>query len=286
MNIKRRQKIFILQSPIFILHSCLLLLTLAVVSSIAGQEPQQLLLLSQGPDGHPRTTHEYVAGQQVLAKLLRDVPDLKISSAKADGDWPDGPGLIDKADHCVLFVSEGAKWVNADPARREAFQRLAKRKGGLSVLHWGMGSREATNIDPFVQLFGACHGGPDRKYKVLETMCQPAADHPATAGLTDFKLKDEFYYALKQDPANKSLKSLLTARIDDRDEMVAWAWERPDGGRSFGFSGLHYHANWADANYQRLVAQGVLWTCARQVPTSFPASLTKADLELPEKPAN
>jgi type 1 glutamine amidotransferase len=261
------------------------LLLLILVVSPARAQQQKLLLLAQGPDGHPRTTHEYVAGQKILAKLLRDVPELKITIVKADGDWPEGPGIIDEADHCVLFVSEGAKWVNADPARREAFQRLAKRKGGLAVLHWGMGTREATNIDPFVQLFGACHGGPDRKHKVVETTCQPAANHPATVGMKEFKLKEEFYYALKRDPNNKSLTPLLTAKIDDHDEMVAWAWEREDGGRSFGFSGLHYHANWQVANYQRLVAQGVLWTTKLAPPQEFPSTLTKADFELPESPA-
>lgn len=259
-------------------------LVLLLHSFASAQHPKNLLLLAQGPDGHPRATHEYVAGQNVLAKLLRDIPDLKATIVQADGEWHDGPALIDKADHCVLFVSEGAKWVNSDPARRGAFQRLAKRKGGLSVLHWGMGTREAANVDVFVQLFGACHGGPDRKYKVLEAICKPAPDHPATVGIEEFKLKDEFYYALKRNPDNKDLRPLLTARIDDRDEMVSWAWQREDGGRSFGFSGLHFHANWAEPNYQRLVGQGVLWTMGIQPPKAFPPRVEKAAFELTELP--
>jgi hypothetical protein len=267
-------------SPVIVLLAC------ALTSALNAQDQSRnLLLLAQGPDGHPRTTHEYVAGQQVLAKLLREVPDLKITIVNADGEWPDGPEVLSKADHCVLFVSEGAKWLNASPARRGAFQKLAKRKGGLSVLHWGMGTKEAVNIDPFVQLFGACHGGPDRKHKVVEASCTPASGHPATTGVKEFKIKEEFYYALKQDPNNKSLTSLLTAKIDDRDEMVAWAWERPDGGRSFGFSGLHYHAHGQDVNYQRLVSQSVLWTMKVKPPQEFPTKLGKADFELPEPAA-
>lgn len=264
----------------------LFLATTLFAFPLCAQEPTKLLLLSSAPDGHPVTTHEYVAGQQILARLLRDVPNLEITQVKAEGDWRDGPEVLAKADHCVLFVSEGAKWVNADPARREAFKKLAERKGGLSVLHWGMGSKDAENIDVFVQLFGACHGGPDRKYKVLEAKCTPATDHPATLGMKSFSQKDEFYYALKHDPNNKDLKSLLTARIDDREEMVAWAWERKDGGRSFGFSGLHFHANWQQPEYQRLVAQSVLWTTqVPQQPLEFPAKLTAADFQLPEAPA-
>jgi len=255
-----------------------------VLTTLNAAEPQRLLLLSQGPDGHPVSTHEYVAGQQILARLLRDVPELQITQVRADGDWSGGPAVLDKADHCVLFVSEGAKWVNGDPARRNAFRRLAERKGGLSVLHWGMGTRDEANIDVFVQLFGACHGGPDRKYKVLETKCSPASDHGATAGLQPFTIKDEFYYALKRDP-NQELKALLTARIEDREEMVAWAWDRKDGGRSFGFSGLHFHANWERPEYQKLVAQSVLWTTRLPQPKEFPAELKASDFQLSAQPA-
>ncbi len=267
-----------------VLRATLVVLLIFFSAKGAAAEPKKLLLLSSGPDGHPVSTHEYVAGQQILGRLLREVPNLQITQLRADSEWRDGPAVLDKTDHCVLFVSEGAKWVNGNPARRDAFRRLAERKGGLSVLHWGMGSRDAANIDVFVQLFGACHGGPDRKYKVLEAKCMPASGHAATLGLQEFTIKDEFYYALKRDP-NQELKSLLTARIDDRDEMVAWAWERTDGGRSFGFSGLHFHANWERAEYQKLVAQSVLWTTQLPPPPTFPAALTAIDFHLPEPPA-
>ena len=55
-------------------------------------------------------------------------------------------------------------------------------------------------------------------------------------------------------------------KIEDREETVAWAWERPEGGRSFGFSGLHFHDNWRLPEYRRLVTQGVLWTLKLPVP--------------------
>lgn len=264
-----------------VLRATLLFLLTFSAAVPGAAEPQKLLLLAHAPDGHPVSTHEYVAGQQILARLLRDVPELEITQLRADGDWREGPAVLDKTDHCVLFVSEGAKWVNSDPARRDAFRRLAERRGGLSVLHWGMGTRDAVNIDVFVQLFGACHGGTDRKYKVLETQCTPASDHAATSGMQKFSIKDEFYYALKRD-SNQELRALLTARIEDRDEMVAWAWERQNGGRSFGFSGLHFHANWERAEYQKLVAQSVLWTTQLPPPKTFPAVLTESDFRLPE----
>src|SRR5687767_7076086 len=90
-------------------------------SSAEGARPKRLLLLAQGPDGHPKGTHEYVAGQTILDACLRNVPNLERSIVKADGDWPEGPELLAKADGAVLFVSEGAKWIGTSPARRAAF---------------------------------------------------------------------------------------------------------------------------------------------------------------------
>ncbi len=234
--------------------------SLAAEPAAEAPPAKRLLLLWQSPDGHPAGTHEYQAGQKVLAELLAKTPGVSVELVQCDGDWADGPELLAKADGAVVFLAEGAKWIGANPARRAAFAELAQRGGGLSVLHWGMGTKVREPIEPFVALFGACHGGPDRKYKFLETTVRVAtAEHPATAGLADFTIKDEFYYALKQAPEAK-LIPLLTADIDGEKPMVAWAWERPDGGRSFGFSGMHFHDNWQRPEYQQFVTRGVLWT--------------------------
>jgi hypothetical protein len=260
------------------------LMILATASGFADDGPaRRLLLLSQGPDGHPAGTHEYVAGQRVLAKCLSQVPGLEISHSRADGDWPDGPELLAKAEGVVVFVSEGAKWLNADPKRRAAFADLAKRSGGLAVIHWGMGTKDADNIEPFVRLFGACHGGPDRKFKFLETNVRVVAkDHPIAAGIGDFKIKEEFYYELKREPDAMDFTPLLTAEIDGGEHMVSWAWTRPDGGRSFGYTGCHYHENWSRPEYQRFLSQGVLWTLNLKPPAEgFPASVSDDDLKLP-----
>jgi hypothetical protein len=240
--------------------------TLAAEPAIDAAPAKRLLLLWQSPDGHPQGTHEYQDGQKTLAELLGKVPGLAVELVQCDGDWAEGPEKLAKADGAVVFLSEGAKWIGANPARRAAFAELAKRGGGLSVLHWGMGTKVREPIEPFVALFGACHGGPDRKYKFLETTVRvAAADHPATSGLNDFTIEDEFYYALKQAPEAK-LIPLLTADIDGERPLVAWAWERPDGGRSFGFSGLHFHRNWQRPEYQQFVSRGVLWTLKIDAP--------------------
>ena len=94
----------------------------------------------------------------------------------------------------------------------------------------------------------------------------PIEKHPIAVGLAPFKLKDEFYYKLKFVQPEGSVKPVLTAKIDGESFPVAWSWDRPDGGRSFGFSGLHFHENWKRPEYRRLVGQGVLWSLKYELP--------------------
>ena len=260
-----------------------LVMTLAAAAAGRGDEPKKkLLLIGQGPDGHPVETHEYVAGLRVLAKCLGPVRGLEVTSVRADGPWKEGPELIDRADGVVLYLAEGAKWVQDDPKRLEAFAKLAKRGGGIVALHWALGTREARPIADFVKLVGGCHGGPDRKYTVVETKLEAAdAKHPILRGIADFTVKDEFYYRLKLAEPEKGMTPLLRATIDGKKETLAWCWERPDKGRSFGFSGLHFHANWRLPEYRRLVSQGVLWTLKMPIPRDgLAVEVTDADLKL------
>jgi hypothetical protein len=260
-----------------------LLLALGLGAPAWADAPRKLLLVGQGPDGHPPQTHEYMAGLKVLAKCLRPVKGLEVTVVRADDPWREGPELLGRADGVVLFLAEGARWLAHDPKRREALARLAARSGGLTVLHWGLGTKDAPPIDPFLKLFGGCHGGPDRKYAVVEVEPEVADPrHPIVAGLGKFKVRDEFYYRLKFVKPEGSVRPLLRVPIDGRGETVAWAWERPDGGRSFGFSGLHFHDNWRLPAYRRLVAQGVLWTLKLPVPKGgLPVEVAEDDLKLP-----
>ncbi len=152
------------------------------------------------------------------------------------------------------------------PGRLDGLGKLAQRKAGLVALHWAIGTKPAEPIDAFQKLLGGCHGGPDRKYKFLETTFSPVAQpHAVTRGLEPIKLSDEFYYQLKfvQDAG---LSPLVQVEIDGQPQTVSWAWQRPDGGRSFGFSGLHVHDNWRQPSYRRLITQGIRWTLGLDIP--------------------
>jgi type 1 glutamine amidotransferase len=245
-----------------VLSALILLLT----SNLLVGAPKKLLFIGQGPDGHPPSTHEYMDGLKVLEGVLKPVKDIEVTVVQADGKWENGPELIDRSDGIVIFLAEGAKWSQLDEKRFAALQRATKRGAGLVGLHWGIGCKDDKYIAGWLPLLGGCHGGSDRKYQVLETDVTPDAKNPVTAGLSPFRVKDEFYYRLKFVKPEGSVRPVLTAKIDGEDHAVAWTWERPDGGRSFGFSGLHFHANWKRPEYRRLVGQGVLWTLKAPLP--------------------
>jgi type 1 glutamine amidotransferase len=117
-----------------------------------------------------------------------------------------------------------------------------------------------------VFLFG--FGGPDRKTRDTDvTVTVVDKTHPITQGLSDFRVPDEWYYRLKLVPSPDHVAPLMQAQLEGMPEMVAWAYSRPDGGRSCGFTGLHYHENWKNETYRRFVVQAILWSMREKVPS-------------------
>ena len=94
-----------------------------------------------------------------------------------------------------------------------------------------------------------------------------------------FTLRDEWYYNMRWIDDMKGVTPILQAVPPDDTrgtehtksrkgeiETMAWAFERKDGGRSFGFTGGHFHRNWADENFRRVVVNAILWSAKEEVP--------------------
>ena len=113
--------------------------------------------------------------------------------------------------------------------------------------------------------------------------------HPITRGVRPFAANDEWYFHMRFVPDLAGVTPILTAvappetmlRPDGphsgnatvRAEVaqgipqhVAWAYERPGGGRSFGFTGGHYHWNWGRSDIVRLVSNAIVWTAGVDIP--------------------
>ena len=61
---------------------------------------------------------------------------------------------------------------------------------------------------------------------------------------------------------------------------MMWAYDRPDGGRGFGFTGGHKHINWGNENFRKVVLNALLWIAKAEIPKNGVASkVTEAELK-------
>ena len=115
-----------------------------------------------------------------------------------------------------------------------------------------------------------------------------------------FKIYDEWYYNMRfqpdhvtpilsavppdsathgSDPAHSGDPEALKAH-KGMPHHVAWAYERPDGGRGFGFTGGHFHTNWGNENFRKTMLNAILWIAKAEVPANGVQSVvTQEDLE-------
>jgi len=109
----------------------------------------------------------------------------------------------------------------------------------------------------------------------------PAAkDHPICRGLKPFVTSDEFYYRIHFRPEDKSVTPILTfvpKQPNQGTQVIAWAKERPNGGRSFGFTGGHFHTNWGIPEFRRMVLNAILWSAKVEIPKDGAQSTVTAE---------
>src|SRR5262249_49493524 len=127
--------------------------------------------------------------------------------------------------------------------------------------------------------------------------------HPVTHGVKPFKIHDEWYYHMRlSDKATAILEATPpdstreqpdgphsgNAAVRARQgmpEVTAWAIERPGGGRGFGFTGGHFHKNWSNDDFRKLVLNAIAWVSGVEVPAEGVASAAGAEGGGSAKPA-
>ena len=61
-----------------------------------------------------------------------------------------------------------------------------------------------------------------------------------------------------------------------------WAVERKDSGRGVGFTGGHWHRNWAIDDFRRTVLNAIVWVAGGKVPDSGVKSEPVTEAQLNE----
>jgi len=61
---------------------------------------------------------------------------------------------------------------------------------------------------------------------------------------------------------------------------MMWVSENDGGSRGFGFTGAHYHRNWKDNNFRKVVLNAVAWIAKAEVPPGGIQTPTPSDEEM------
>ena len=219
--------------------------------------------------------HEYFAGCAMMMNWLKQTPGVWPVMV-AEG-WPQNEVVFNDAKCVVAFMDGAAKLAFLEPARWGKMKALAGKGVGLVALHQTVDVPEA-NAEDFKSWFGAvwqkdisARGHWDMSFDSFPT-------HPIMQGVKAFSApKDGWLYNLHF--AEKGITPLVSGAVPDnsrstadakahvgRNEVVGWAFERPDGGRSFGYTGCDLHKNWDVEAQRRLVVNGILWSAKLEVP--------------------
>ena len=233
--------------------------------------------------------HEYVAGCAVLRDLLKQTPGVFPVLAL---DWPKKPETLSGAKSIVCLFDGGDKHPLLAADRMNQLRKLADERVGLVGLHQFVDVPKDLG-DRMRDLMGAAweKGHSQRAHWV--NRFGTFADHVTSRGITPFKIDDGWLFKLRFVPEMKRVTPLLRTvspkaanqELDD-EAIVAWHFDRPDGGRSFNFTGTHLHASLAEEGYRRFLVNGILWTAGVEIPpTGAPVSLTAEAMNKYLKPA-
>ncbi|MGI9024618.1 MAG: ThuA domain-containing protein [Burkholderiaceae bacterium] len=261
-----------------LLLACILLCLAPVCDGHAFRK----IVLIGGAKSEGPARHDYPDGARLLKAFLESSPDANAGAdlrvdAYPDG-WPADPAALAGAATIVWYFDGMDKHPLLDAGRRARFDALMRQGAGLVVLHQASTVPIDDDLDLPRWLGAARHGLFDRTTESARLV--PAAhSHPTTRGVQAFEYRDEFYPTLGFKAGGGRLVPVLEATLHTQyrngvhlnaatpeTSTVAWAFERDDGGRSFGFTGAHYLVALDEPMVTKMLLNAIFWTAGIDVP--------------------
>lgn len=272
---------------------------LALISNSSAADKK--IIFVAGKPSHRSGEHEHRAGSLLLKACLDKVPG--VTSVVYSNGWPADAKAFDDAAAIVIYSDGGGGHPLLQEERLKTVGALMERGVGLVCIHYAVEPTIEKGQKEFLDWIGGAFEvnwsvNPhwDAEFKSLPT-------HPIARGVKPFTINDEWYFNMRFRDGMKGVTPILSAippasttnRNDGPHENnlavrqkvahgepqhVAWATERADGGRGFGFSGAHFHRNWGNENFRKLVLNAILWTAKVEVPANgVQSSVSEAQLE-------
>ncbi len=239
-----------------------------------------------GPPSHGPRTHEHNAGCKLAAHMLNQHHSDKLVATVYTSGWPKDTTAF-KNCHAVVMHSDGG--IRHPAAKYLGLLENFRKKGiGVGAIHYAVEMTPGPTNEELTRCIG---GAFEIHYSVnphWDADFTAIPDHPAAAGVEPFKIRDEWYFNMRFSEEGKVIPILSAvppaetmSRKDGKHsgnpevrKMVAeglpqhllWLYERPEGGRGFGFTGTHYHDNWLNTSFRTAVYNAICWIANIEIP--------------------
>lgn len=298
-------------------HLVLAVLLTAAASTLSAAD-KKLIVMIAGRPSHGPGQHEHNAGILLLKKCLEQGAGDQVEiRAHLHGGWPAAEELA-QASTVVIYSDGGGGHPALQGDRLQQLDKEMKRGCGFLTLHYAVEPTIEKGNKEFIDWMGGCF---EINYSVnphWDASFKELPVHPISSGVKPFGTNDEWYFYMRFRKGMEGVTPILSDVAPDstmsrpdghhsgnptvresvknkEKQHVAWACERSDGGRGFGFTGGHFHQGWANSDQRKLVLNAILWTAKAEVPAEGVAStVTEADMlanldlkpgqGLPEKP--
>jgi len=278
------------------------LMSRAEVKPTAGQARKKIVFIAGNPS-HGPGEHEHRAGCMLLAEHLNQ-SGLPIDAIVTTNGWPSDESIFDGAAAVIIYSDGGTGHPVVD--HLASFKKLASQGVGIGCIHYAVEVPKGEAGSLFLDVIGgyfetdwSVNPHWDGDFKI--------ATHPITRGISPFKMRDEWYYHMRFRKGMEGVTPILTdlppaaslsrrdgmhsgnpevrAAVLDRNEPqhVMWSFERPQalgGGRGFGFTGGHFHKNWQQDDFRRVVLNAITWAAKIEVPEQGVPSKTPTAEEM------
>lgn len=251
--------------------------------------------------------HEFNAGVQLLTKCLKQNTEIDVTYCL--NGWPQDESILNDADAIVFYMDGGGRHevVQENGRRLALIDQLADKGVGLGFMHYGVEIVPEQAGNEFQKWIGGHYEHMHSCNPIWEPVFTTMPNHPISNGVKPFQIKDEWYFNMRfvsdlsgnEAAIAEGLKfvPILVASPSDavrngpyvypkgpyphiqaskgRAEAMMWTVERPSGGRGFGFTGGHFHDNWENESFRKVVLNAMLWIAKSPIPEDGVASNLK-----------
>jgi type 1 glutamine amidotransferase len=274
---------------------------LVVLTALSASAADKRILLLAGVPSHGPGEHEHRAGCLLIKQCLDQVPG--IQSMVISNGWPTDESVFRGVDAVLFYCDGGGGHPAIQGDRLKTLGALMKQGVGFACVHYGVEVPKEKGGREFLEWAGGYFETYWSVNPHWDAEFTSVGSHPVGHGVKPFKIRDEWYYHMRFPENMKGVTPILSAlppastleRPDgphsgnpavreavSRGEAqhLSWVFERPDGGRGFGFTGAHFHKNWCHDDFRKVVLNALLWVAKAEVPKNgVESKVTAEDLQ-------